>query len=86
MIIGSNPVIELMTKGGLHMIITARGGKFETLGVGSHRAVARHIASQKADVVWTELSKADYVPPEDYTLLLTTYEAMTEQIRKAQGF
>jgi isocitrate lyase len=83
--IGSNPVVELITKGGLHMIVAAKSGGFETLGVGSHRAVARHIAGQKADITWTELSKADPVAAEHFAHILPKYEALTEQIRAAQG-
>lgn len=84
--IGSNPVVEVMTKGGLHMIITARAGKPETLGVGSHRAVARFIAGQKADISWSELSKADHLAVEHFAHVLPKYEALTDEIRKSQGF
>jgi hypothetical protein len=78
-------VVELTTRGGLHMII--KGGKSpETLGVGSHRAIARHIAGKKKNVTWTELSKSDLLEPEAFAGLLTKYENMTDAIRKQEGF
>src|SRR5882724_9673018 len=82
--IGSNPVIEVMTKGGLYMIVTSKAGRPDTLAVGSHRAVARFIAGQKADITWTELSKADHVEIEHFASVLPKYEAITEAVRKAE--
>lgn len=82
-----SPVIELATKGGLHLVVTSRKGRAETLGAGSHRAIARHIAMKKApEIEWTELSKADFWAPEDLGLdLVAQYETMTDAIRKAEG-
>ena len=54
-------VVEVMTKGGLCMIVSkTEGGKMKTLGVGPHRAVARYIAKERegAKLHWTELSKS----------------------------
>lgn len=77
------PVIELATTGGLHMIVTAKSGSIETLGTGPHRAVARYIAEQhEPEIVWSELSKADYVAPEHFVWCLPTYQELTERMRR----
>ncbi len=79
-------VMEVITKGGLHMIVAPKGTSFETLGTGPHRAVARHIAMGRYKTIkWTELSKGDWIAPEDYQHLLPKYEAMTTHFRKLHG-
>lgn len=84
--IGDSPVFELATTGGLHLIVGTRGGKFETLGTGPHRAVARHIARKHApEIQWSELSKADHVEEAHFAHLLPRYEELTDQMRKLQG-
>lgn len=81
-----NPVIELATTGGLHLVVTARGGKVETLGTGPHRAVARHIAKKRQpEIQWTELAKADHVEEVYMTPVLPKYEALTLEMRKLEG-
>jgi hypothetical protein len=76
------PVWELATKGGLHLIVKAQDGNFETLGTGPHRAIARHIADQhEPEIAWTELSKSDHL---DYVViepLLPKYEKLTAEMR-----
>jgi hypothetical protein len=81
------PVIEVGLKGGLHLVFAANGGKFETLGAGPHRAVARFIAQKKTDgkVQYTDLNKADHIEPTYFEHLLGKYEAMTDAFRSAQG-
>lgn len=80
------PVMELATKGGLHLIVSSRDGRFETLGTGPHRAVARFIAKKKApEIQWTDLSKADHIEPEHFMHLVPRYEALTQELRKAHG-
>lgn len=87
--LGSRTVIEVVCKGGFHMVIvpsdkTANG--FETLGTGSHKAIARHIAEVKnPEIVYTELAKADHVPVEHFALMLPKWVRVTDEIRKAQG-
>jgi hypothetical protein len=77
------PVIELATTGGLHMIVTAQNGGVETLGTGPHRGVARYIAEQhEPDIIWTELSKADYLDPEHFAFCLPAYQELTERMRR----
>jgi hypothetical protein len=83
--IGHSPVIELATTGGLHLIVAARGGKSEVLGAGPHRAVARFIAKKKEpDIMWTELSKSDWVPVEHFADILPEYEAYVDALRARQ--
>lgn len=78
------PVIELGLKGGLHIVLTARGHKIDYLGVGPHRAVARFMAKKRRpDIQITELSKADDVSPEHFQHLMPQYEAMLAQFRAA---
>jgi hypothetical protein len=82
-----SPVIQVGLKGGLHLILVARGlGKFETLGAGPHPAVARFIAKKKTNnkVEWTELQKADFIEPEHFAHLLPYYETYTDALRAAQ--
>lgn len=79
------PVFHLRTKGGLHVLVMAKGASFETLGTGPHRAVARHIAQKhEPGIVWSELSKADHVNPESFQLILPKYEELTNALRAVQ--
>lgn len=83
--IGTNPVFELATTGGLHLIVTARGGKSEVLGTGPHRAVARFIAKRKeSGIFWSDLNKSDHVPIEHFAEFLEEYESLTNQLRSRQ--
>lgn len=86
--VDSDPVWEVALKGGLHLCIRAhKSGRSETLGAGSHRAVARHIAQKKEPkLVITELNKAEYVPLDVIAPLLPKYEALTDAFRRQQGF
>ena len=83
-----NPVIEVGLKGGLHLIFAAKHGKFETLGAGPHRAVARYIAKKKTEdkIEFTDLSKSDFIEPEHFADILPRYEAITDAFRARQGF
>lgn len=85
--LGNSHVIEVGLKGGLHLIFAARGGSFETLGAGPHRAVARYIAGKKSEskIEWSDLNKADHIEPAYFEHLLPKYEAMTDAFRGAQG-
>lgn len=85
--LGESPVWELGLKGGLHLVVAAHKGKTETLGVGPHRAVARHVAKKmKPDLNITELSKSEYFAPEHYAHLLPAAEADTRALRRRQGY
>jgi hypothetical protein len=85
--VGQNPLIEVGLKGGLHLIFMAKNGKFETMGTGPHRAVARFIAGKKAEgkAEWTDLNKADHIEPAYFQHLLPKYESLTDAFRNAQG-
>lgn len=79
-------VIEVGLRGGLHLIFAQKGGKFETLGAGPHRAVARFIAKKKEpSVEYTDLNKADWIDPAHFQNLLPKYEGLTDQLRARQG-
>lgn len=81
-----NSVIELATKGGLHLIVMAKLGKVETIGTGPHRAVARHIALKRhPGIKWSDLNKSDYVDVVHFSPVLPKYEALTLAFRKAEG-
>lgn len=78
--------MEVVTKGGYHLIVAPKGNSFETLGVGPHRAVARSIAAKHhKSIKWTELSKGDWIDPQEYEHLLPKYEEITLKFRKLQG-
>jgi hypothetical protein len=80
------PVFHVGLKGGLHLMLVARSGKFETLSVGPHKAVSRHIAKKKEpEIEWTDLAKADYIDPAHFAWLLPEFEAMTDAFRAIQG-
>lgn len=84
--IGTSPVLELATSGGLHLIVCARNGKAEVLGTGPHRAVARFIAKKReSKIEWTDLNKSDYVDPAFFQDILPQYEEQTNEYRARQG-
>jgi hypothetical protein len=83
--VGSNPVHEILTTGGLYMNILGKGAGFEVIGTGPHRAIARHISENKQpNIVWDGLSKSDHVDLEDYMYLLPKYVAITDALRARQ--
>ena len=83
---GDDAVYEVTTVGGLHMILASRPKGPETLGVGSHKAVARWLASTKAkNLQLTELSKSEHVEEECIRHLIPKWEAVTDAIRRRQG-
>ena len=65
-------VFEMVTKGGL-VVIEADGknGRKRTLGLGPHRALARHVARQQArGLELNELSKSEAVGAEYWAHLI----------------
>lgn len=79
-------VYQLATSGGLNLVVVARKSGTETLGAGTHPAVALFMARKKADgIKWSELTKAEYVPPEFFSHLLPSAEALTAALRRAEG-
>ncbi len=81
---GTTPIYEVTTTGGFIMIVKG-GSETETLGTGSHPAIARTVAEARdPKLVWTTLSKSDHVEYEVVAPLLPKYEALTEEIRAAE--
>jgi hypothetical protein len=81
-----SPIFEILTTGGLYLNVLGKGAGFEVIATGPHRAVARYIAEQRyPSVVWTELSKSDWVDPADFMHHLPKYEALTDRFRQLQG-
>ena len=81
-------VVEIGLKGGLHLVAVAKSGakSAQICGVGSHRAIARHIARKKNPTMqFNDLAKSDPVPVEHFQWLLPQYEALTLAFQKAQG-
>jgi hypothetical protein len=74
------PVVEVLTTGGLHLVVTEEGGKLKTLGTGPHRAVARWVAQKREpDLLVTELSKSDFVDERAILSVAPRYEALTDR-------
>lgn len=84
---GEDAVHEIATVGGLHLIVAARKRGTETLGIGSHRAVARYLAQKKAkSLQWTELSKSEHVEDRFIEHLLPKWSKITDRQRAAEGY
>lgn len=80
------PVILVSTVGGLSMVVSPQDGKVKTLGVGSHKSIAKHIASKRnPDIQWTELNKADEVETEHFEFLLPKYETLTDSFQAEEN-
>lgn len=76
-----NPVIELGLKGGYHIVCSVNGPKIDYLGVGPHRAVARHMAGRRRPgLKITELSKSEDAPVAAFQHLLPHYEEMLDRM------
>lgn len=77
--LNGSPVFEVGLIGGLHLIM--KSGEKEPLGAGPHRAVAQHIAKKRnPDIIWTELSKSDWIEPEFYMHLVPEFEDFTDRL------
>lgn len=76
------PVFEIGTTGGLHLVVVAKAAGIETIGAGSHSAIARHIAKKKApEMILTSLAKSEHVDPSCFAHLLPQWEAETDRFR-----
>lgn len=79
------PVFALATKGGFHIVATLKNGQVETLGTGSHAALAEYIAREGApDLIWTELSKSDALDRALLELLAPPYRDLTALMQAAE--
>jgi len=82
--LGTRPVLEYGLVGGLHLVVAPKAaGGIETLGTGSHPAIAKFIAQRHApDIRFDDLAKAAEVDPRDFAELLPRYVALTDELRK----
>ena len=72
-------VLAIHMIGGLHLIALQKDGSWETLGAGSHPAVARHLAQRNCpDIVWDELKKSGQPTYADFADLLPEWERVTQ--------
>lgn len=77
--LGGSPVVEVVTTGGFHMVVTKKGGELLTLGTGPHRSVARHIAKKREpDLFIEEMSKSDHVDVASIESIAPRYEQYTD--------
>jgi hypothetical protein len=77
------PVVELLTTGGLYMIVMNKNGTVETLGTGPHRAVARFIAKKREPkLVVTELSKSDWLDEAAILSVVPKYEQLADRFNE----
>jgi hypothetical protein len=84
---GDKSVFGVGLIGGLHLVVLAKQGGFETLGAGSHPAVARYLAQRNApDLKYDELMKGSQPTYADFKDLLPKYELITNQMRELQGY
>ncbi len=75
--IKGNPVMSMLTKGGLS-IITFNG---KVIGAAPHRAMARIIAQNAhPDLVIDELSKSEEVDPSLFAHLIPTWTEITQRL------
>lgn len=82
---GSADVHEVVTKGGLHLIVKRADGKSKILGTGPHRAIARHIASKNdPNLNITQLSKSDELDPRVFASQLPEWIRITDMLRDRQ--
>lgn len=84
--LGSTPVYGIGTVGGLHLVVAARSGGFETLGAGSHPGIARHLAKQHGDVTYDSLDKSEDLDVKYFIDTLHEWVELTNQLRAAQGY
>jgi hypothetical protein len=74
------PVVEIVTTGGLCLIVTPKGTGVETCGAGPHKAVAKHLARKRfPDILWTALEKSEEVAAEHFEDILPACEAFTDR-------
>lgn len=79
----TKPVVELVTTGGLYMVVMNKNGSVETLGTGPHRAVARFLAKKREpSLVITELSKSDAIDEAAILSVAPKYERLTDEFNR----
>ncbi|SRR5216683_4572662 len=74
------PVLLFRTKGGFYMNVIMKNGAPEWIGTGPHAAVCRYVSKlREPEVVWTELSKSDWVDPAHFTEMIPKYQELTDR-------
>ncbi len=80
-------VFETTLKGGLVVVeaTNAKTGRKKALGLGPHRALARHVAKmQEPGLQLTELSKSEAVGPEYWAHLIPDCVSLVLRFQEAQ--
>lgn len=78
---GGRNVIELVTKGGWHLIVRADASGFQPIGAGSHKGIARFIAKKKdAELELDELSKAESIDDALLEPYIPFWESFTDKL------
>lgn len=80
------PVMENSTKGGLHFLFAVKSdGGMETLGMGSHPAIARYVAEcEFPEVKITSLEKSEDLPRWIIEREAPAYVNLTMQMRELE--
>ncbi len=78
------PVFHYATKGGWNMVVVKKGSSEETLGCGSHKAVAIAIAERNPNLKLDSLAKSEQMPKAYYEDLLPRWEAITKRIQELE--
>lgn len=81
--LNGRPVVAISTTGGLNLVVTAKGSgdEVETLGCGSHPAIARHLARKKHPTLKIDtFEKGDWIDPSCYQHLIAEYEKLTDRL------
>lgn len=86
---GDDKLYELVTRGGLRAIARVKkaasgSSSFEFLGVGSHRALARHVAKSKHKECefQDDLAKHEYIDRDIFERHFEVYSWLTDRIRE----
>lgn len=83
---GNRAIFAIGSIGGLHLIVAASRGGFETLGAGSHPGVARHVAKTHCDdLEFDDIQKSGQWNQDLFAEFIPAAEELTQQIRRAQG-
>ncbi len=79
-------VYQISTIGGLHLVVAARKRGAETLGAGTHPAVALHLAKKRGgqNLMLSDLNKSEHVPYECFEHLVPRGERLTAAFRQAE--
>lgn len=81
------PVVEILLKGGLHLITTLKDGKPATIGAGPHRAVARWMAEKNdPDITIEELSKSEEVSLRGIMSVADEYQKVADNWNAQPGW